>query len=166
MTLLNESTTANDSTGGGGRPARSWGAYALVVVALLAGGLWMASAMGLFYRGDTPELTTREQLDSALAAKELVVIDLYSPRCGPCRRLAPVIDDLRQAWAGQVRFYRIDVDARGDLAGPFDVEAVPLLVFYRDGREVDRTLGFQTREELNRTLSRLTGTSAPAGPQQ
>lgn len=144
-------------------PGKSPRRYLLPLLVLLGGGLLLAYQSGLFYRSSVPELTTAAQLDEALGTEELVVIDLYSPTCGPCRELAPLLDDLHKAWSADVRFYKINAAAHPSLAGRFDVTAVPLLVFYRDGQEVGRLLGLKTRDELNRALALHTGRPVPPG---
>lgn len=99
-------------------------------------------------------LTHREQLPS--------VIDLYSTWCMPCKRMAPIFDDLAKLYKDRVNFIKINVSTSVPSAGSLvkmlhgnEVRAVPTFLFVRDGREVGRIGGMCTREELRRGIDEL-----------
>ncbi len=96
---------------------------------------------------------TAATFDTAVAARAgLVLIDLWSPGCVPCRALAPIVDDLAADYVGQVAVCKIDVDAEPSLSERLAIRGVPTLVLYRDGREVDRVLGIRTRSHLSQWI--------------
>jgi thioredoxin 2 len=84
-----------------------------------------------------------------------VLLDLWAPWCGPCRMIAPVLESLASEWAGRVRIAKLNVDENPATASRFNARSIPLLVFIKDGREVDRLIGVQPREEIERRLQRV-----------
>ncbi len=86
-----------------------------------------------------------------------VLLDLWAPWCGPCRLIAPVLESLALEWAGRVRIAKLNVDENPATASRFNARSIPLLVVIKDGREVDRIIGVQPREEIERRLQRVAG---------
>jgi thioredoxin 2 len=84
-----------------------------------------------------------------------VVVDMWAPWCGPCRMVAPVIDELAREWAGRVRFAKLNVDENPAMARRFDVRTIPTLLVLHQGREIDRIMGAQPKAEIVRRLARL-----------
>ena len=84
-----------------------------------------------------------------------VVVDLWAAWCGPCRMVAPVIDELAREMAGRVRFAKLNVDENPATASRFAVRSIPTLLVMRGGHEVDRIVGALPKAELARRLSRL-----------
>jgi thioredoxin 2 len=84
-----------------------------------------------------------------------VVVDMWAAWCGPCRMVAPVIDELASEMAGRVRFAKLNVDENPATASRFNVRSIPTLLVMRGGREVDRITGALPKMELTRRLARL-----------
>jgi thioredoxin 2 len=84
-----------------------------------------------------------------------VLLDLWAPWCGPCRMIAPLLESLASEWAGRVRIAKLNVDENPATASRFNARSIPLLVVIKDGREVDRIIGVQPREEIERRLQRV-----------
>ena len=84
-----------------------------------------------------------------------VVVDMWAAWCGPCRMVAPVIDELAREMAGRVRFAKMNVDENPATASRFNVRSIPTLLVMRGGREVDRIVGALPKMELTRRLARL-----------
>ena len=78
-----------------------------------------------------------------LAGSKLVVLDFYADWCGPCKKLAPVLDDLalQTASSNKVVFLKCDVDASRELAQKYSVKSMPTILFFRNGKKVDSIVG-------------------------
>jgi thioredoxin 2 len=84
-----------------------------------------------------------------------VLLDLWAPWCGPCRMIAPVIDQLAAELAGRVRVAKLNTDENPRVAAQLNVRSIPTLVIFRSGQEVDRLLGVQPKQEILRRLERV-----------
>ncbi len=86
---------------------------------------------------------------------EPVVLDLWAAWCGPCKMLAPVIDELAAEWSGRVRFAKLNVDENPLTAGRLNVRSIPTLVVLKGGKEIDRMVGVQPKQKISRHLERV-----------
>jgi thioredoxin len=84
-----------------------------------------------------------------------VLLDMWAPWCGPCRMIAPVIDELASELAGRVRFAKLNVDENPATAARFKVYSIPTLLVLKGGQEVDRIVGVQPKAEIVRRLDRV-----------
>jgi len=91
--------------------------------------------------------------DAEATASVPVVVDLWAPWCGPCRMIAPVLEELAARHAGQLKVVKVNVDEEPELGARFDARSIPLLVVLRDGREVDRIVGALPRPALEARLA-------------
>jgi thioredoxin 2 len=86
-----------------------------------------------------------------------VLIDAWAPWCGPCRMLAPVIDELAVELAGRVRVAKLNVDENPATASRFGLRSIPTLLVLKGGQEVDRIVGVVPKAEIARRLARAIG---------
>ena len=84
-----------------------------------------------------------------------VVLDLWAAWCGPCRIIAPVIDQLAKELAGKVLVGKLNVDENKRTAARFNVQGIPTLLILQNGREVDRIVGVESKESILRRLQRF-----------
>jgi thioredoxin 2 len=95
------------------------------------------------------------EFEAEVAASVPVVVDLWAPWCGPCRMIAPVLEDLAARHAGKLKVVKVNVDEEPQLAARFDAHSIPLLVVLREGRERDRIVGALPRAALEARLAPL-----------
>lgn len=89
-----------------------------------------------------------------------VLVDFYAPWCGPCRTLAPVLQQLAAEFEGRVRIAKVNVDEAPDLAARHGITGVPTLLLFRNGEPVDELVGLASPAALSRWLETHT-TAAP-----
>ena len=82
-----------------------------------------------------------------LINNKLVLVDFYATWCGPCMMLAPVLEDIAKSRAGY-DIYKVDVDENNDLAKKLDIDTIPTICIYKDGKIVERQVGFRDKEEI------------------
>ena len=88
------------------------------------------------------------------AAPTPVLLDMWAAWCGPCRMLAPIVDELAGELAGRVKVGKLNVDENPSTAGRFGVRSIPTLLVLKGGREVDRIVGVVPKAEIARRLER------------
>ena len=91
-----------------------------------------------------------------------VLLDMWAPWCGPCRMIAPVLEELASELAGRLRVAKLNVDENQVTASRFNVRSIPTLLVLKSGREVDRLVGVLPKAELMRRLERVLAQSASA----
>jgi thioredoxin 2 len=83
-----------------------------------------------------------------------VLLDAWAPWCGPCRMIAPVVDQLATELAGRARVAKLNIDENPVTAQRLDVRSIPMLLVFKGGREVDRIVGVQPKSEIARRVER------------
>jgi thioredoxin 1 len=88
-----------------------------------------------------------------------VLVDFYAPWCGPCKMLAPLLEQLAGEFAGKVKFAKMNVDEAPNLANQYGITGVPTLMLFRGGKVADQVVGFPGQSQLKAWL-----TQAAAAP--
>ena len=103
----------------------------------------------------TTEITT-ENFDAEVTKSALpVVIDFWASWCGPCRMLSPMVDELASQYAGKIKVGKVNVDEQPRLAMNYDVQSIPTLIFFKDGKPVDKSIGVVPKEKLEKIIESL-----------
>jgi thioredoxin 2 len=84
-----------------------------------------------------------------------VLLDMWADWCGPCHMLAPTIDQLSSELAGRVKVAKLNIDENPGIADRFGVRSIPTLLVLKDGREVDRLVGVQPKQDIVRRLEHI-----------
>ncbi len=98
-----------------------------------------------------------------MASTKPVLVDFWAPWCGPCRKIAPIVNELADDFHGRAKVAKVNVDEAGALAQKFGVKAIPTLLIFKGGRVVDQATGFRSKAELAAQLDKVIGeVPAPA----
>ncbi len=89
----------------------------------------------------------------AITAEGVVLVDFYADWCGPCKMLAPVLDELANEFEGKAEVIKVNVDDEGALAQRFGVMSIPTLILFKDGQIVKQVVGFQPKPQLSSLIN-------------
>ena len=86
------------------------------------------------------------------ASQGLAMIDFWAAWCGPCRLVAPIVEQLATEYAGKLQVGKLDVDANQQVAARFNIRSIPSILFFKDGKHVDTVIGAVPRAMLERKI--------------
>jgi thioredoxin 1 len=98
------------------------------------------------------KITGAEFEQEVLQAGLPVLVDFWADWCGPCRMVAPVLEEVNRELEGKVKIVKVNVDEETELAQQYGIMSIPTLMIFKDGRAVETSVGFQQKREL---LSRV-----------
>ena len=90
-----------------------------------------------------------------IVSEQPLVIDFWAEWCGPCKAIAPMMEEFAREYEGRVNIGKRDVEENNDLAVQFKIRNVPTILFLRNGDVVDKVVGAVSREEIKRKLDKL-----------
>lgn len=99
------------------------------------------------------QISTAEFEEKVLQASTPVLVDFFATWCGPCKMMAPILDEVSQEVGANAAVYKVDVDQEVALAQRFNVMSVPTLIVFKDGAPVQQLVGVQPKQNLVAALS-------------
>ena len=99
---------------------------------------------------------TEQNFDETLAAhSEVLMVDFWAEWCGPCRAIAPVLDDLAKEAGGRVTLAKVNVDENPGLAARYGIRSIPTVLFMKDGKVADQIIGAVPKAKIKEKLDTL-----------
>lgn len=94
------------------------------------------------------KVATNTNFDGLLQSEKLVVVDFWATWCGPCRMIAPILDELSEEMADRIEVVKVNVDDADEIAARYRIMSIPTLIFFKNGQTVDKTVGALSKKEL------------------
>ena len=105
--------------------------------------------------GSVVELTGQNFEQHVVKSATPALVDMWAAWCGPCRMIAPVVEELAGTYQGKVTVGKLNVDDHPQLAAQYRIMNIPTLLLFKGGQEVDRIIGVQPKEELVRRIENV-----------
>ena len=103
---------------------------------------------------NTFEVTDENFQNEVLKSDTPVLVDFWADWCGPCKMIAPLVDELAKKYEGKLRVGKMDVDSQPDVPQLFGVQGIPTLILFKGGQPVQQIVGFKSRDQLDAAVSK------------
>ncbi|MEW5746708.1 MAG: thioredoxin [Nitrospirota bacterium] len=101
------------------------------------------------------ELTSAAWDQDVLKASGVVMVDFWAVWCGPCRMIAPTIEELAKEYAGKIKVGKLNTDENPDVASKYKIMGIPTVMFFKDGQKVDQIVGAVPKPQLKAKIDAL-----------
>ena len=90
-----------------------------------------------------------------LQSEQPVLVDFWAVWCGPCRAIAPIVEDLATTYAGKLKVAKVNVDQNGATPSRYGIRGIPALLFFKDGKVADQIVGYVPKEVIEEKVTRV-----------
>lgn len=105
--------------------------------------------------GNVIELSDASFDETVHKATEPVLVDFWAPWCGPCRMLAPIIEQIADEFAGKAKVCKLNTDEARDTAVEFGISAIPTVILFKDGQIQKKWVGLTSKKDISDTISKV-----------
>jgi len=100
-------------------------------------------------------LSDNEFKEKVLHSEQLAVVDFWAPWCGPCKIIAPILEELSKEYDGKVKIYKINIDEHQATATNYQVLSIPTLLFFKQGKIVKQVVGMRSASDIRKVINSL-----------
>jgi thioredoxin 1 len=108
------------------------------------------------------DVTDKSFEDDVLKSEQPVLVDFWAEWCGPCKMLAPTVEQVAQQYEGRAKIVKMNVDENNQVPPRYGIKGIPTLILFKDGSEADRVVGATSKDNISRMIDRaLESESSP-----
>jgi len=102
------------------------------------------------------EVFTKDNFDAeVLQSDKPVLVDFWASWCGPCKMIAPVVEELAGEYEGKIVVGKLNVDEHGEVPAKYGIMSIPTVILFNNGEEAERSLGYKTKDELAEIVKKV-----------
>ncbi len=102
----------------------------------------------------TADVTDGSFETEVLKSDKPVLVDFWAPWCGPCRMVAPVVEELSEEYGAQVKFFKLNTDDNVNTAATYGIRSIPTLLMFKGGQPIDQIIGFRPKGDLKKVIDK------------
>ncbi len=99
------------------------------------------------------EITKNNFTDEVMNSDMPVLLDFWATWCGPCRMISPIVKELAEEYSGKLKVGKVNVDEEAELASTFGITSIPTIVLIKNGKTVNSSIGFMTKDQLVKMIN-------------